>query len=100
VEWFRKASDQGCPRGLQNLGTCYELGKGVEVDTDQAFHMYKESAEKGNVAGMLSLALLCYKTAKQTKSQKQFKMAAHWFLELTMRDSENAEPWFYLGQLY
>jgi TPR repeat protein len=56
VEWFRKASEQGCPRGLNNLGVCFELGKGVEADTDQAFHMYKESAEKGYVAGMHSLA--------------------------------------------
>ena len=56
AEWFRKASSQGCPKALNSLGVCYELGRGVAVDTDQAFHMYKESAEKGHVAGMFSLA--------------------------------------------
>jgi len=34
AEWFRKASEKGCPRALNNLGVCYELGKGVAVDTD------------------------------------------------------------------
>jgi len=62
--------------------------------------MYKESAEKGYIEGMFNLGQLCYRMAKETKSQEQFKIAAHWFLELTMRDPDNAEPWFYLGQLY
>jgi TPR repeat protein len=70
VEWFRKASDKGCPRALNNLGMCYELGHGVaNVDTDQAFRMYKESAEKGYLEGMFNLGQLCYRTARHTRSQ-------------------------------
>lgn len=69
AEWFRKASAIGCPRALNNLGVCYELGRGVSaVDTDEAFHMYKESADKGYIPGMFNLGQLCYRTAKQTRS--------------------------------
>ena len=29
VEWFKKASEKGCARSLNNLGSCYEFGHGV-----------------------------------------------------------------------
>jgi len=29
AEWFKKASEKGCERSLNNLGTCYEFGHGV-----------------------------------------------------------------------
>ena len=37
AEWFRKAAERGCARALNNLGICYEQGKGVEIDMDMAF---------------------------------------------------------------
>lgn len=37
VEWFKKASEKGCTRALNNLAICYEFGKGVARDRDQAF---------------------------------------------------------------
>lgn len=37
AEWFKKASEKGCTRALNNLGICYEFGHGVEVDRDRAY---------------------------------------------------------------
>jgi TPR repeat protein len=53
---------------MNNLGICFENGHGVEEDTDQAFRLYKESAEKGHLEGMFNLAKFCFKTARDTKS--------------------------------
>jgi TPR repeat protein len=47
TEWFKKASEKGCTRSLNNLGSCYESGHGVEKNRDTAYQLYKESAEKG-----------------------------------------------------
>jgi len=37
TEWFKKASEKGCTRSLNNLGSCYEFGLGVERDRDMAY---------------------------------------------------------------
>ena len=34
AEWFKKASDRGLTRAINNLGTCYEFGHGVMQDRD------------------------------------------------------------------
>ena len=39
-EWFKKAAERGCARAINNLGICYELGQGVEADTDIALVLY------------------------------------------------------------
>jgi uncharacterized protein len=100
VEWFRRASERGCARSMCNLGLLYERGEGVPEDTDQAYRLYKESAEKGHLSAMFYLAKLCFKIARESKSVTEFKMSAHWFLELTLKDPERADVWYYLGQLY
>jgi TPR repeat protein len=68
AEWFRKAAQRGCTRALNNLGICYELGHGVDQDLDQAYHLYKESTEKGYVPAMYNLAFVNLFKARQSKS--------------------------------
>lgn len=68
AEWFKKASEKGCTRSLNNLGICYEKGRGVPKDLDQAFLLYKEAAEKGYIEGKLNLACLYFHNAKEIKS--------------------------------
>jgi len=58
AEWFKKAAAKGCTRALNNLGICFELGQGVELDRDQAMQLYKESAVKGYVPGKFNLGYL------------------------------------------
>ena len=40
AEWFKKASERGFTKALNNLGICFELGFGVEKDYNQAFKLY------------------------------------------------------------
>lgn len=100
AEWFKKASEKGCTRSLNNLGICYEFGRGVAKDRDQAFLLYKEAAEKGYLEGMLNLALMYFHNAKETKNQDKFKEASKWFRTLILEEPKMAEPHFYLGQLH
>lgn len=97
AEWFKKASEKGCTRALNNLGICYEFGKGVQRDRDQAFLLYKEAAEKGYREGMLNLALMYFTNGKESKNQEKFKEAAKWFRTLVMEDPSMPDPYFYLG---
>lgn len=99
AEWFKKASEKGCTRSLNNLGICYEFGRGVPKDLDLAFSHYKEAAEKGYLEGMLNLACLYFHNAKETKSQEKFKEAAKWFHSIALNEPSMPEPYFYLGQL-
>lgn len=54
-EWFKKAAERGFARALNNLAICYELGHGVDVDTDMALQLYQESRKKGYVPATLNL---------------------------------------------
>ena len=67
-EWFRKASEKGCARSLNNMATCFEFGHGVPVDRDQAYQLYKESALKGHTQAMLNLAYLTNDNARLGKN--------------------------------
>lgn len=100
AEWFKKASEKGCTRSLNNLGICYEFGHGVPRDLDMAFLLFKEAAEKGYHEGMLNLACIYFNNGRETKNQEKFKEAAKWFRTLVMEDPSRAEPYFYLGQLH
>ena len=96
-EWFQKASDKGFTRAINNLGTCYEFGHGVEQDRDQAFQLYKEAAEKGYKEGMLNLAHMLFQNAQSSQNQELYKQSANWYRTLTMEDTSLSAPFFYLG---
>ncbi len=100
VECFKKSKEQGCARGANNLGMCYEQGLGVEQDLEQALKCYKESAEKKYPQAMFSLGYLYLRRAKTTESVEQFETAAYWFRGAIAEDQSMPEPYFYLAFLF
>ena len=48
------------PNGMYQVGYCYYLGIGVEIDMHKAFMYYLRSAEAGNSMGIRKTAV-CYK---------------------------------------
>lgn len=100
AEWFRKSSGKGCTRSLNNMGICFELGRGVEKDRDRAYLLYKEAAEKGHIQAMENLAYLTFQNGRISKSKQQFKESAQWFRKLTIEDSKRAEPYYQLAQIH
>ena len=55
VKWYRKAADQGFAVAENNLGSCYELGKGVERNYKEAVKWYNRAIAQGNAAAVHNL---------------------------------------------
>lgn len=55
VKWFSKAAAQGNNVAKYNLGICYEKGRGVSENINQAFVLFSESAEKGFIPAQKKL---------------------------------------------
>ena len=73
VRYFQMAAKQGNAHALNNLGICYEEGRGVDVkDLTLAKENYLKSAELKHASGANNLAflLLC---------ENKFKEAFKWF---------------------
>ena len=87
IDFFRAASQSGkCAKALYNLGICYELGSqefnernGIQVsptdnksivikDMDRAASLYLESSKLDFIPGMVSLAVLIFRCAKNGKN--------------------------------
>jgi TPR repeat protein len=41
--WLQKAVENGCSMAYNNLGVCYSLGRGTQIDHDKAFALYKKA---------------------------------------------------------
>ena len=57
-QWFSKAAAQGYAVALNNLGSCYEYGKGVKKNMQTAISLYRKAAEKGQKNGISALSRL------------------------------------------
>lgn len=81
VEYFKKATQsENCPRALNNLGICFEIGpkeycnqmnidleeqaSSIEKDINHAADLYFKSAKQSFVPAMVNLAFLIFKCAK------------------------------------
>lgn len=100
VELFDKACEMGNAAAMNNLGTCYELGKGVDKDILRAYDLYEEAAAKGNAQAMSNLGFLYYKKAKFTNSAEQYLEAAHWFRFSISEDENLKDSHYYLGCMH
>ena len=53
--WFDKSARAGCPEAYNNLGACFEGGRGVERDALQAQHYYCIAAQLGHEGATAAL---------------------------------------------
>jgi hypothetical protein len=74
--------------GQNNLGLCYEHGKGVDIDLDKAFYWYEKSAEGGDLTGQNNLGV-CYENGRGVDIDLQ--KAFHWY-------QKSAEAGYSIGQ--
>jgi len=100
AEFFRKSVVKGNPTGLNNLGTCYELGRGVPVNVNKAYEFYEEASKKGNAQAMSNLGYLLFKKGKVSSTQQQFKEAAHWFRSSISHDYTIKDSHYYMGVMH
>ncbi len=57
-KWFKLASEQNYPAGLNALGVLYSYGFGVDKDINKAIELFKKSAEQNYAKAQCNLANL------------------------------------------
>lgn len=48
VRWYKRATEQNDPEAQNYLGLCYEEGRGVEPDIEEAIEWYNRAADRGH----------------------------------------------------
>jgi len=109
---YRKAALEGDLMAMNNLGTCYHRGEGVQEDHAMAFQWYMQAAERGDVYACFNVAE-CYwhgdgveqsyeqaaawyaKAAEQGDTQSQVNLANQYFLgQGVKKDAAKANHWW------
>ena len=80
VKWYRKAAEQGNSVAQNNLGVCYEIGKGVAQSYTEAVKWYSKAAEQDYAIAQNNLGV-CYEIGKgvaqsYTEAVKWYRKAA------------------------
>ena len=88
VYWYRKAAEQGHTEAQNNLGVCYEYGKGVEQDYEEAAKWYKKAAEQGHTEAQNNLGV-CYEYGKGV--EQDYEEAAKWYKKAAEQGNANAQ---------
>lgn len=74
--WYSKSANQGLPAAMRMMGECYEMGIGVNNNSNKATSWYKRAAIEGDRPSCLKLAH-SYLYGKMVK--KDVKEALKWF---------------------
>lgn len=93
--WYEKAAGQGLPMAQNNLGNLYRHGRGVPVDHQKAFNLFKIAAEKGIDQAQENLAL-CYEDGEGV--EQNYAVAAQWHQKAADQGLPFAQ--YNLGLLY
>lgn len=125
---FQSAAELGHPKGLFNLGLCYETGKGTKVDFKKAGECYVQAALKGHRYALYNIGVyhikgiggmpknekvglqFLRKAAGQGVSEAQVYLGMHYLEEEKWHDAfnmfsdsvkqDNIEGKYYLGVCY
>lgn len=65
VQWWRRSADNGNSSAINNVGSCYYQGTGVDVDYSEAFKWFKRAAESGDPYGISNMGE-CYEMGRGT----------------------------------
>ncbi len=76
IERVRELAEQGDAKAQFNLGTFYELGKGVKQDTNEAVLWWQKSAEQGIPQAQHNLGK---SYAKGDGVKQDYEEAAKWW---------------------
>jgi len=58
VQWYLELAKEGDAEAQYNLGSVYDSGFGVPVDSDEAVRWYKEAADQGHPRAQLKLGIM------------------------------------------
>lgn len=76
AEFLASEKSTHCFGALNNLGTCYQKGNGVEKNEEDAMDYYTRAANKGNSDALRNLGMLLLLQDKKEDGKKYLEMAA------------------------
>lgn len=85
---YEIAASNGYAPAQCNLGLCYDTGKGVLQNENEAAKWYRKAAEQGNGTAQYNLGL-CYKNGDGVK--QSYSEAIKWFLKSSASGYKNAK---------
>ena len=91
-EWYEKAAAQGDAVAEYNLGRCYKLGRGVELNRSKAAELSLKSALQGNAKAQCSYG------SYLSSEMHEFEEALKWFEKSAAQG--NAIAMYNIGSFY
>lgn len=88
VDCYQRAADMGYASAQNDLGYCYDHGKGVEENKRIAVIWYRKAAEQNNRSGQSNLGY-CYYNG--TGVPQDYDLARFWFEKAAANGSEPAK---------
>ena len=88
VRWYRRAAKQGCPGAQFNLGSCYQLGEGVDMSKKEAAYWFREASLQGDADAQYMLGL-CYASGEGVA--KNAHKAKKWLKEASRQGHKLAQ---------
>ena len=92
---YEKAAKKGNADAQNNLGVCYESGRGVQQDYAKAVFWYEKSAEQGNAYAQYNLGV-CYYNGRGV--QQDYAKAVFWYAKSAEQGDADAQ--YNLGFCY
>ena len=88
VRILQELAEKGNSDAENNLGRCFELGRGIEIDLGKALDLYKKAFEQNSVTGGLNYA-------RMLRLQKHFNEAGKIYADLYKKHKDPAVLYFY-----
>ena len=82
---------------LNNLGLCYEYGRGVEQDNEQALKLYEKGKDKGHIEAMSNYAILKIKKSIKNNDYSCFGECFKILQNCTLLNKNKAELYYHIG---
>jgi len=86
--WYEKAAIGKHSLAQNNLGLCYEYGRGCDINEMKAFQWYSESSKQGNARGQYNLGYMYEKGRGCKQSNKE---ALIWYSKAARQGEEHAQ---------
>jgi TPR repeat protein len=88
VKWYRKAAEQNYAAAQNNLGVCYDQGKGVAKDPVEKAKWLRQAAEQNYATAQLNLGICFY---NGNGVAKDWVEAYKWLLLAAKQGDEDAK---------
>ena len=91
AKWFKKSADDGYYAAMYELGYLYQQGHGVKESAKQAFKLFLEAAEDGELSIAMIMVGMYYGLGEDGVVEQDDEIAREWFQKAIDMDDENSD---------